>query len=592
MRLLNHRFWSQFAAVGLPFFKEARGKALGGLGILVTLLLAINGMNVVNSYVGRDFMTALVGRHAPRFVTFALALAGVFAASTAVEVFARYADQRLGLVWREWLTRRFLDRYLANRAYFRLAGRRDIDNPDERISQDVMTFTRTTLSILVLGVNGVVTVLAFTSVLWLITPWLFVAALGYALAGSVGTLWLGRRLIPLNNQQLRKEADFRYGLGRVREHAEAVAQAAGEEHQRRRLNLLLARLVENYRAVLRVSRNLGFFTVAYQYMPQIIPAAIVAPLYFRRQVEFGAVTQAAMAFSQVQGAFQLFVTQFQEVTTYVVVVDRLIALWAATEPKVAGPAGGGPLPRVPGGAPGAAGSSAAPAGLVVEISAGARRVVYDHVALWASERDRLLLSDLSLEVPVGQRLAVTGPRQAGEAVLLATAGLWSEGRGRISRPGPDGVMFVSRRPSNAAGRLRDILLDGLGRETSDDELRAVLAEVGLAEAVAREGGLGADRDWAAILSLGELQALTFARLLLASPPFAFLDNPAGALEAPLRKRLYQAMARSSINYVTVGCPQALLEYHDKLLDIRDDGSWRLKPAAPVDGLGRNGEGGD
>src|SRR5262249_30269763 len=163
---------------------------------------------------------------------------------------------------------------------------------------------------------------------------------------------------------LRKEADFRYGLGRVREHAEAVAQAAGEEHQRRRLNLLLARLVENYRALLRGRRDLGFFSVAYQAMPQITPAAVLAPLYFPRQIGLGAVTPAAMASSQVQGAFQLFVTQFQEVTTYVVVVDRLIALWAATEPKVAGPAGVGPLPRAPGGAPGAAGSSAAPDGLV------------------------------------------------------------------------------------------------------------------------------------------------------------------------------------------------------------------------------------
>jgi putative ATP-binding cassette transporter len=280
MRPEHHPFWSRFAAIGLPFFRESRRKALGGLAILVGLLLTISGMNVVNSYVGRDFMTALADRHAGRFFTYALLLAAVFAVSTVLEVFARYAEQRIGLAWRQWLTDRFLDRYLAHRAYLRLAGQSDVDNPDERISQDIKTFTTTTMSIFVLSVNGIVTVLAFSSVLWLITPWLFVAALVYALAGSVGTLWLGRHLIRLNNQQLRKEADFRYGLGRVREHAEAVAQAAGEPGQRRRLDRWLGRLVENFRNVIRVSRNLGFFTVAYKYMPQIIPAAIVAPLYF------------------------------------------------------------------------------------------------------------------------------------------------------------------------------------------------------------------------------------------------------------------------------------------------------------------------
>lgn len=155
MLSLNQSMWSRLVAIGLPFFKsEARSRALRGLILLVILLVTINGVNVVNSYVGRDFMSALAERHAGRFFVFAGVLAGVFAVSTVVEVFARYAEQWLGLVWREWLTRRFLDRYLAGRAYFRLAERRDIDNPDERISQDVKTFTVTTLSILVLLTNG------------------------------------------------------------------------------------------------------------------------------------------------------------------------------------------------------------------------------------------------------------------------------------------------------------------------------------------------------------------------------------------------------------------------------------------------------
>lgn len=338
MRSPNHPMLSRLMEVTLPFFKsEARGRARGGLIILVTLLITINGMNIVNSYVGRDFMSALAERHFDKFYLFALALIGVFAISTLVEVFARYVEQWLGLVWREWLTRYFVDRYLADRIYLRLANRHDIDNPDQRISEDIRTFTATTLSMMVQLVNGILTLVAFSGILWSITPWLFLTAFCYALGGSLGVILLGHKLIALNSKQLRKEANFRFGLVRMREHGEAIAQASGEEQEKSMLSRHLTHLVENFRSIIIVTRNLGFFTTSFNYLPQIIPAAIVAPLYIRGVVEFGVVTQAAMAFSQVQGAFSLIVTQFQEVTIYAAVVGRLGSLWEATEPKVAAP---------------------------------------------------------------------------------------------------------------------------------------------------------------------------------------------------------------------------------------------------------------
>jgi putative ATP-binding cassette transporter len=591
----SHSLWSRLAAVGLPFYKsEARGRALSGLVVLVVLLISVNGMNVVNSYVGPDFMTALAERHASRFFLFAGVLAGVFAVSTVVEVFARYAEQWLGLVWREWLTRRFLDRYLAGRAYLRLADQHEIDNPDERMSLDVKSFTATTLSILVMLLNGVMTLVAFSWVLWSITPWLFLTALGYAAIGCIGTILLGRRLVTLNNLQIQKEADFRYGLGRLREHAEAVAQVGGEEEQKGRLLPRLGRVVENFRAVIILGRNLGFFITAFGYMPQIIPVLVVAPLYIRGVVEFGAVTQAAMAFSQVQGAFALLETQYQELTSFAAVIGRLGALWEATEPGTAQPAPAGPLPQAPvrkvrpesptlalDGTP-------APTGPVVETSPDTRRVMYEHLTLWTPEEERPLVRDLSVEAPEGKRVAIIGPNAAGKAVLLATAGLWQEGQGRICRPAPSEVMFVPQRPYAACGRLRDILLDALDREIPEDQLQRVLKEVGLEEVVARAGGLDADQAWAEVLSAGDLQALTFARLLLASPRFAFLEDPAGTMEAPLGERLYQALARSSISYVSVGCPPALLAYHDLRLELKEDGNWHIEPAGSGNGsqLGR------
>jgi putative ATP-binding cassette transporter len=593
---LNRSLWSQFLAIGLPFYKSAaRKRALGGFGLLVALLLAVNGMNVVNSFVNRHFMTALAERHAARFFAFAGIFAGAFAVSTVLEVFARYAEQWLGVVWREWLTRCLLDRYLASRAYLRLADQHDIDNPDERISQDIKTFTTTTLSILVMLLNGILTLAAFSWVLWSITPWLVLVALGYAAFGSLGTIWLGRRLITLNNQQIQKEADFRFALVQLREHAEEVAEVGGEEEQKGRLLPRLARLVQNFREVIRVGRNLGFFITAFKYMPQIIPVAVVAPLYMRGTVEFGAVTQAAMAFAQVQGAFALLETKYQELTTVAAVIGRLGALWGATEPGEARPTG--PLPRAsqkkarPQPTVSPPDGAAVPSGLVVETSPDAHGVVFDHLTLWTPDDERPILRGLSLEAPEGKRLAITGENGAGKALLLATAGLWQDGQGRISRPGPRDVRFVPQRPYAASGRLRDILVNGLDHEFPDERLHTVLQEVGLDEHIGREGGLEAERDWAKALSAGELQAMTFARLLLASPRFAFLDDPTRNIEAPLAERLYQALARSSITYVSAGCPPALLSYHDMQLELHTDGSWQVQSPGPEDRPGPEGKDG-
>ncbi len=230
MRIFKHPLWSRFTAIAWPFFvSEARTKAISGLAVLTVLLLAVNGMNFINSYVMRDFMTALEQRHAHRFFLFGLTLAGVFGLAAIGEAFQFYTEQRMGLVWREWLTRRLLDRYLAHRAYHRLTVNQSIDNPDERISEDVKTFTTSSLSFIVLLLNAVLTLSLFLGVLWSITPWLVLTAVVYSAAGSLGTILLARRLVPLNNHQLQKEADFRFALGRVRERGESGRARRGEK---------------------------------------------------------------------------------------------------------------------------------------------------------------------------------------------------------------------------------------------------------------------------------------------------------------------------------------------------------------------------
>jgi len=560
MPFLGNRLWARLTAIGMPFFRsEERYRAWFALFLLVLLLLTVNGLNVANSYVGNDVMTALERREEGYFYVMAGVWVGVFLASTVVEVIARYVELGLGLRWRDWLTRRFLDRYLADHAYRRLAELGHIDNPDQRISEDVRAFTASSLSFVILLFNAVVTFVAFASVLWTITPWLFVAAVVYASFGTVGTILLGRRLVPLDNSQLKKEADFRFALGRVREHGGAVAQLGGEQDEKARLNGRLKSVVDNYYAIIIVTRNLLFFTTTYDYLPQVIPAILAAPLYVSHAVPFGTVTQAAMAFSQLLGAFSLIVRKFQDLSSYAAVAGRLGTMWEAI-------------------GPGEAKDGAAPGGPAVEVTPNGHSMVFDKVTLRTPKEGRPLVRDLTLEEPEGQRLLVTGPTGAGKtALLLAAAGLWHDGEGRIVRPGE--VMFVPQHTYTASGRLRDVLLYGLDHsEKPDERLTEVLHEVGLDDVVRREGGLDAERDWGDVLSWGEQRALAFAHVLLAKPRFAFLDDTAEPLEPERMKRLYGALARSSITYVSIGSHPALKPFHNRRLELHGDGTWRIVPA--------------
>src|SRR5688572_27251088 len=139
--------WRRFLAVTLPVFRsEVRWKLWAGLALVLACLLAVSGFNVLMNYVNRDFFTALEQKQSNRFALAAGMYLGVFALLTAVVVLKQYTEERCGLLWRQWLTTFLLDHYLADRAYLRVDRQEEVDNPDQRLTEDVKTFTATTLS--------------------------------------------------------------------------------------------------------------------------------------------------------------------------------------------------------------------------------------------------------------------------------------------------------------------------------------------------------------------------------------------------------------------------------------------------------------
>ncbi len=550
--------WPLFWGITKPYLtSESRRKAFGLLAVLLGLLLTISGLNVAISYVGRDFMTAIAVRESQRIYLFALLYLAVFAASAVAGGFQEYAELLLGLRWREWLTRYFFQRYLAGRAYHRINAQQEVDNPDERMADDIKTFTATTLSFLVMTTNSVITVAAFVGVLWSITPWLVLAGVLYPVVGTALVFWTGRRLVRLNHLQLKKEADFRFALVHVRAQAEAIALDQAEQKEEPRLERRLRALVKNYGFIIKVLRNLKFVRGGYNYLDQLIPVLIVTPLYLAGQVEFGVITQAAMAFSQIFNAFSLIAEQYQDLAAFAAVVGRVGALDEAIT------------------------AAAGPSRRPLEVVEADAPLAYQGVTLQGPKDDRVLVQDLSLEVPRGRRVLITGPNGTGQKALFrATAGLWDRGRGRILRPAAQRLLFLPERPYLVPGTLRALFRTAVQPgNVSDERIWNALRAVGLEGVVQQLGGLDVRQDRAAVLSLGEQQSLAFARLLLAQPDFAFLDQATSALGERRQAALCQLLARTGITCVSVGDGHpGLREYYDTHLELQPDGTVAARPS--------------
>jgi vitamin B12/bleomycin/antimicrobial peptide transport system ATP-binding/permease protein len=533
---------------------EVRARACGLFGLLIALIVVFNGLNVLNSYVGRDFMTAIANRDSARFTYQAIVYLGVFGASTLVGAFSSFSEQRLGLLWREWLTRQLLDAYLSRRAFYRLSAEGTLTNPDERIAEDVKSFTATILSFVLLLSNATVTVAAFSGVLWSISRTLFGVAVLYAALGSALTVLFGRPLIWLNYNQLDKEADFRENLVHVRANAESIALLRREGRLGARLRRRLDDLVANMGRLIAVNRNLAFFTIGYNYLIQIIPALIVAPLFIRGEVEFGVVTQSTMAFSTLLGALSLVVTQFQSISSFAAVIARIGSLADEVE------------------------GARSPGASHLDVREDDTRVAYERLTLRSPRNDHMLVRDLSVSVPSGTRALIAGPNDAAKVALFrATAGIWESGSGRIVRPGLDAILFLPERPYLPPGTLRDVLLPA-GRESAigDEQVVALLRALFLDEVLERIGSLDVERDWGEALSLGEQQLLSIARAVLAAPRFVFLERPRATLGAEHADRALSLLRERSITYLALGDGSEKLDDYDVLVELAEDGKWTCK----------------
>ncbi|OMO84824.1 ABC transporter-like protein [Corchorus capsularis] len=427
-KALFDRFWK--VAAPYWFSDDDKFQARLQLAGVFALTLATTGISVGFNFLGRDFYNALANKDQAQFSTQLLYYLCAFAVGIPFFVLRDYAKETLSLRWRCWMTSYYMQRYLSNRTFYKIQSQSIIDNPDQRIVDDLSAFTSTALSFSLTLFNAAIDLISFSNILYGIYPPLFLVLLLYSIGGTAISIYLGKGLVSLNFLQEKKEADFRYGLVRVRENAESIAFYSGEDNE---LQLLLQRFTsafENLTQLLISSRNLEFFTNGYRYLIQILPAAVVAPMYFSGKIEFGVINQSVSAFNHILGDFSLIVYQFQAISAFSAVIDRLgefnDVLDSSRSESLSDSVEQINLTYV-------RGSQVLDSNGSIPNYTSPRLLEVENLTLKTPKNNSTLVRDLSFMINKKDHLLVMGPSGSGKTSLLrALAGLWNTGNGKIT----------------------------------------------------------------------------------------------------------------------------------------------------------------
>ena len=544
------------------------------LGAVIALTLAMVYMNVLFNYWNNDFYNALQEKDKASFWRLMGRFTMLAAIYIAMAVYAFYLNQMLQIRWRRWLTDSYLDQWLSDRAYYRLQlSGNPADNPDQRIAEDMKLFVDQSLDLALGFLNAVVTLGSFVGILWglsgpleipyngghIVVPGYMVwSALLYAVVGTWLTHKIGKKLIGLNFNQQRFEADFRFGLVRFRENTEGVALYNGERDEMRSFRARFGSVVGNWWQIMRRQKILNTFTIGYSQAAIIFPFAVAGNRYFAGTIQLGGLMQISSAFGHVQGSLSWFIGAYNTFANWKATADRLLGFHYAIE--------------------NARTEMRSKSG-VQQSQETESDLVIDNVSLTLPNGLPLMAASSTVIKP-GESVLIRGPSGAGKSTLFrAIAGIWPFGAGQVRLPLNRRSLFLPQRPYLPIGTLREVIaypmLDG---DFSDKNVSDALTAVGLQHLNAR---LTEQQNWSLQLSPGEQQRVAFARVVLQQPTWLFLDEATSSLDENAEQHLYRMLKEKlpQTTIISIGHRSTLREFHTRLLELKgSDGSRVLTPA--------------
>ena len=530
--------------------------------LIVTLTLFSVRLSLVHSTWYNNMYTALQEFNQTVFWEQMILFCFIAGFSVAAALISYYLNQRFSINWIEWLNTELLEKWMDKRAYYKsqYIGN-NLDNPDQRIQQDIQSYVKTTLSLSTGVIDAVTSMISYTILLWgLAGPMTLLGieipramvylVFAYVIFTTLIAFWLGKSLIRLNFANEKLNANYRYSLIRVKEYAESIAFYAGEKVEKSRLYKQFRAVIDNmWDIVFRALKFSGFNLVVSQ-ISVVFPLLIQVGRYFEKQIKLGDLMQTLQVFGKLHSNLSFFRNTYDSFAEYKATLDRLTGFHYSVE--------------------------AAQKQSKTDITDHPTDVIFQRLSV-KSPMGKILIKDLNLTLTQGNSLLIQGQSGVGKTTLLRTiAGLWSYAEGKIFCP-QHNTLFLSQRPYLPQGNLLTALYYPDTTENVDlAKITRILERVQLAHLQDR---LEQEQDWSRILSLGEQQRLAFARLLLHKPKVAFLDEASASLDEGMEHAMYRLIREELPNttIISVGHRSTLVPLHQQQLELHTDGSWVVNP---------------
>lgn len=558
------QFWQDLRVVAQPYWypTNVQGRAFtevirswGMLLLLLSLILGTVSMSAFSSYWNRYVLDIVIEERDINKYFSTLWVSTLAIVITVLFVgFSRYVSKKISLDWYKWLNNYILEKYFSSRAYYQINLRSTLKNPDQRIAQELEPITINALRFSATFIEKVLEMFTFLIVLWTISVQITIYLVVYTVIGNIVAIYLTQKLNEINKAELEFKADFNYCLTHVRNHAESIAFFQGENEELNLIKRKFDNVIKNAEHRMNWERGQDIFNRAYQSAITLFSMFILTPLFIQDQIDYGEISQASLCCFFFANALGTLIAEFGGLGRFSSYVERL-ANFSDTLSEVIKKS-----------------ENVSTIKFKEE-----RKIEFDHLTLQTPNYEKVIVEDLSVNVPSGQGLLIVGPSGRGKSSLLrAIAGLWNSGSGSLVRPSSEEILFLPQRPYIILGTLREQLLyPHTDKNISDSKLEEVLEKVNLQHLLNRVKGLNTEVNWENTLSLGEQQRLVFARILISHPSFTILDEATSALDLNNEQNLYHQLQATNTTYISVGHRESLFPYHQWVLELAENSQWQF-----------------